>query len=124
METILTNNGMSNEEFKLFCLNYQSTKTQKEIDFTDFTCFILNTSIHNGEDMGFLKADEYHDGNFDNCQYSLDGENDVWDRLQELVGCDYGTMEDEFKSVRWEDNNNTAIISFEGDSKEYTILRM
>jgi len=58
------------------------------------------------------------------CKYSSDGENDVWDRLHELVGRDYDTMEEEFKSIRWEDNENTAIVKFKNDNKEYAILRM
>lgn len=98
--------------------------TKRSVEFTDFSSFLLYTAIECEEDMGFLLVNEYYHGNFDNCQYSLDGENDVWDRLQELVGRDYDTMEEDFKSVRWEDNNNTAIVSFKDDDKKYAILRM
>ena len=41
-----------------------------------------------------------------------------------IIGMDYDTMEKEFKSIRWEDNENTAIVSFKNDNKEYAILRM
>lgn len=125
MEKLTTNNQLSTEEFKLFCMNHQMEKkqSQKEIDFLEFTSFILNTAIHNEEDMGFLLNKEYQQGNFESAVYSR-GENETWNALQELTGRDYDTMEEDFKSVRWEDNDNTAIVSFENDVKEYTILRM
>ena len=98
--------------------------TKRSVEFTDVTSFLIYTAIECEEDMGFLIYDEYTEGNFDNCKYSSDGENDVWDRLHELVGRDYDTMEEEFKSIRWEDNENTAIVKFKNDNKEYAILRM
>lgn len=122
METITTNNGMSTEEFKTFCMNYQSKMTQKEIDFLDFTCFILDTAVHSEEDMGFLLESEYHNGNFDNGVYETGEE--CWSMLFKLIGRDYEQMEEDFKAVKWEDNFNTAIVSFINDDKEYAILRM
>lgn len=32
-------------------------------------------------------------------------------------------MEEDFKSVRWEDNDNTAIVSLKNDDKEYAIFK-
>lgn len=116
------NNGMSNEEFKNFCINYQNQKSKKEIDFLDFTCFILDTGIHNDEDMGFLMEGDYHDGNFDNCKYER-GEN-VWKVLEELIGRDFEQMEEDFEYCSWEDNNNTCIAKFKNDNKKYAVLRM
>jgi len=123
MENLLTNNQMSIEDFKLCCINHhlKSKPSQEEIDFTDFTSFIINTSIHNEEGMGFLKAYEYHEGEFDNAIYSS-GESETWDALEKLTGMDYDTMEEEFKNVTWEDNDNTAIATI-GENK-YAILRV
>jgi len=96
--------------------------TKKSVQFTDFTAFLLYTAVECEEDMGFLLESEYHEGDFDKCKYA-NGE-DVWDTLEKLIGMDYDTMEEDFKSVRWEDNDNTAIISFMNNDKEYSILRM
>jgi len=105
METILTNNQMSQEEFKLFCMNHQMQKEQKEIDFTDFICFILETAIHSEEDMGFTKAEAYKDGScFDEDNEELElikyatGE-EAWDKLFELIGVqNYEEFEERFES--------------------------
>ncbi|MBY6929780.1 hypothetical protein [Clostridium botulinum] len=96
--------------------------TKKSVQFMDLTSFLLYTAVECEEDMGFLLENEYHEGNFDNFQYAT-GE-DVWKTLEKLIGMDYKTMEKEFKSVRWEDNENTAIVSFKNDNKDYAILRM
>ena len=97
--------------------------SKKEIDFMDFTSFIVNTAVENDEDMGFLSEKDYHNGDFENSLYSS-SESEAWNNLEKLIGRDYDQMEKEFKSCRWEDNENTAIISFENDQKEYAILRM
>lgn len=96
--------------------------TKRLMEFTDFTAFLLFTAVECEEDMGFILESEYREGDFDNCQYATGEE--VWDALEELIGMDYITMEEEFKSVKWEDNENTAIVKFKNDDKEYAILRM
>lgn len=96
--------------------------TKRSVEFTDFTSFIMYTAIEHLEDMGFLLESEYHEGDFDRCKYA-NGE-DVWEALEKLIGMDYDTMEEKFKTIRWEDNGNTAIVSFKNDKKEYAILRM
>ena len=117
METILTNNQVSQEG--LF-INYHKP-AQKEIDFLDCACFVLDTSIHNEEDMGFLMEDEYHEGNFDNCKYETGEE--VWKVLFNVIGVeDYEEFEEKFESCSWEDNDNTCIAKIDG--VEYAILRM
>lgn len=88
----------------------------------DFASFLMYTAIECEEDMGFLFESEYHEGNFENCQYATS--EDVWEALKKLIGMDYDTMEEDFKSVRWEDNDNTAIVSLKNDDKEYAILKM
>jgi hypothetical protein len=118
METIVTYNQVSAEG--LF-INYHKS-SQKEDDFLDCACFIVDTAIHNFEDMGFLRADDYHEGNFDNAAYET-GE-DVWKVLFNAIGVeDYEEFEDKFESVvAWEDNDNTCIAKIAG--VEYAILRM
>lgn len=122
MSNINVNNGMSNEEFKNFCINYQKQKSKKEIDFLDFTCFILDTAIHNEEDMGFMLESEYHNGDFDNAIYGTGEE--CWGMLFRLIGRDFEQMEEDFEYCKWEDNDNTCIAKFKNDDKEYAILRM
>lgn len=118
METILTNNQVSAEG--LF-INYHKP-SKKEEDFLDCACFVLDTAIHNLEDMGFLKADDYHEGNFDNAVYET-GEG-VWRVLFSVIGVeDYDEFEEKFEGVvAWEDNYNTCIAKIAG--VEYAILRM
>ena len=118
METIVTNNQLSAEG--LF-MNYHR-QTQKEIDFLDCACFILDTAIHNEEDMGFLLQSEYCEGEFENCKYET-GE-DVWKVLFNAINVqDYEEFEEKFESVvAWEDNDNTCIAKIAG--VEYAILRM
>ena len=96
--------------------------TKRSVEFTDFTSFLLYIAVECEEDMGFLLESEYHEGDFDKCKYAT-GE-DVWNVLEKLIGMDYDTIEEGFKSIRWEDNDNTAIVKFKNDSKEYAILRM
>ncbi len=96
--------------------------TKKLVEFTNFTSFLVYTAIECEEDMGFLLADEYKQGNFDKCNYTAGEE--AWDALEKLICMDYKTMEKEFKSVKWEDNENTAIVSFKNNPKEYAILRL
>ncbi|MBY6836001.1 hypothetical protein FDG50_00460 [Clostridium botulinum] len=96
--------------------------TKKLVEFTDFTSFLVYTAIECEEDMGFLLADEYKQGKFDMCNYAVGEE--VWYVLEKLICMDYKTMEKEFKSVKWEDNENTAIVSFKNNPKEYAILRL
>jgi len=121
-------NGMNDVEFEVFCANYHDSKSQREIDWTDFTMMILDC-ISMDEAMGFTKAELYKNGTCFNEDEELikyaDSENEIWDRLFEVTGKeDFDDLLNKFKSCRWEDNENTAIISFEGDSKEYAILRM
>lgn len=121
METILTKNQVLIEEFNLFCLKYQTQKNQKEIDFLDCACFILDTAIHMEEDMGFLLESDYHEGEFENAVYET-GE-DVWKVLFNVIGVqDYEEFEEKFESCSWEDNDNTCIAKISG--VEYAILRM
>ena len=118
MENVLINNQRSVEG--LF-INYHRP-AQKEIDFLDLTSFILDTAIHNLEDMGFLSESDYHEGNFDNCQYGTNEE--VWEVLFNATNvADYEEFEEKFESVvAWEDNDNTCIAKIAG--VEYAILRM
>lgn len=117
MESVLTNNQVSAQG--LF-INYHKPSLKDE--FVDCACFVLDTAIHMEEDMGFLRADDYHEGNFDNCQYET-GEN-VWKVLFNVIGVeDYDEFEDKFEGVvAWEDNYNTCIAKIAG--VEYAILRM
>ncbi|NRT91483.1 hypothetical protein [Clostridium beijerinckii] len=102
--------------------NFTHVFTKRSVEFADFTSFIMYTAVECEEDMGFLDAKSYHEGNFDNCQYATN--EDAWEALEKLICMDYDEMEKEFKTIGWEDNENTAIVSFKNDDKEYAILRM
>ena len=119
METILTNNQAGTEGL---LINYHKTsQTQKEIDWLDLTCFILDTAIHNEEDMGFLTKEQLKDVDFENAIFASGEE--AWDALEQLVGMDFDIMEEKFEGVvAWEDNENTCIAKIAGI--EYAILRM
>jgi len=118
METIL-NNQLSNEG--LF-MNYQRpSQTQKEIQWLDLTCFILDTAIHNEEDMGFMLYKDLKEADFESA-YFASGE-DAWGAFEQLVGIDMDIIEEKFECVvAWEDNDNTCIAKIAG--AEYAILRM
>ncbi len=93
--------------------------TKKQVGFDDFTSFILFNGVIRGEKLCFMTSKDYKKGKFDNAKYAQ-GENDVWNALKSLVGMDYDTMEKNFESVRFKDNENTCIVKF-NDRKEYAI---
>lgn len=117
-------NVIKNEEFKKFCGNYKKVITQKEIEFTDFICFILGAVIEE-ETLGFINSKDYNDENFEEgCQYSFDEEH-AWKLLFELTKTtDLDDLEERFLSYRWQDNDNTAIIRLNGRDDEFFIMRM
>jgi hypothetical protein len=96
--------------------------TKKQVDFDDFTSWIVLNGIECEEELCFMTAKDYKSGEFENAQYAQ-GEDNVWSALEELIGMDYDIMQDKFKSVRFRDNENTCIVKFD-DGKEYAILKM
>ncbi len=95
--------------------------TKKQVGFDDFTSFVLLKGVVQGQKLWFVELKDYKKGKFDNARYAQ-GENDVWNALKSLVGMDYDTMEKNFESVRFKDNENTCIVKFD-NGKEYVILR-
>lgn len=96
--------------------------TKKEVEFTDFTSFIMWNGIECEEELCFMTAKDYKSGEFKNAKYAV-GEENIWGALETKIGMDYDAMEKNFKSVRFKDNENTCIVKF-NDGKEYAILKM
>ncbi|SFC14166.1 hypothetical protein [Clostridium uliginosum] len=101
---------------------FSSVLTKKQVDFDDFSSFIVWNGIECEEELCFMTAKDYKSREFKNAIYAT-SEDDIWNALEATIEMDYDTMEKEFEGVRFRDNENTCVVKFNNE-KEYAILRM
>lgn len=89
----------------------RNKSSEREMEFVDFTSFILWHGIELEENMIYMTADEYLKGDFDNAIFADGTENANWDALEKILGMDFEEMEENFKSSNIKDNENTVIAT-------------
>lgn len=94
--------------------------TKRQVQFDDFTSFIVWNGIECERELCFMTIKDYRNIKYEDAKYAQ-GEEDVWNALESIIGMDYNDMEKKFKSVRFKDNDDTCIVKFD-NGKEYAIL--
>ncbi|GKX65812.1 hypothetical protein [Inconstantimicrobium mannanitabidum] len=92
--------------------------------FMDLINFIIYYGVEFQDEMLFLKEEDYKKGIYDNMLVG-NGEKEVWSCLHKMLNIKnndqaYEELEKGFQNVEFDDNESTAIITF--NNNKYAVL--